>query len=74
MQAERMICIFVVDRFEGDFVSINTNNGVMVLSRHDIPEDAKEGDLLEFRVAETKSMRRTKSDNTDMIEQLFLFL
>lgn len=36
----------IIDRFEGDFAVVETDNGMTDISRELLPENAKEGDVI----------------------------
>ena len=38
--------MFIIDRFEGDFAVVETDNGLINIPLSDLPEGAKEGDVL----------------------------
>jgi len=52
--------MLIIDRFEGDFAVVETDNGMVNIPRSDVPTSAKEGDVLRFIIAEDETEERGK--------------
>ena len=62
--------VLIIDRFEGDFAVVETSNGMINIPMADIPDNAKEGDVLTIRLDETAAAgRKQKIDK--MMNDLF---
>ena len=59
----------VIDRFEGEYAVLETENGMITLLRSELPEGAAEGDILLYRngsytadkTAAAKKRRQTRA-------------
>ena len=47
----------IIDRFEGEYAVLETENGMLTLPRKELPENAREGDVL-TKNDETYSINR----------------
>lgn len=71
----RKVRIMIIDRFEGDTAVIETDSGMIEADVSELPENAREGDVLviengQYVVdAETTEQRRRK--NSDRLRRLF---
>ena len=62
--------MLIIDRFEGDFAVIETDNGMLNVSRSELPTGAKEGDVLRLVIdADGTDSRKERIDG--MMERLF---
>lgn len=62
--------MWIIDRFEGDYAVIESENIVFNVPRAALPPDAAEGDCLKAEVdKETTAQRRSKME--DMMKKLF---
>jgi len=52
--------MLIIDRFEGDFALIETSNGMVNISKNELPANAKEGDVLTLGIDENESVARKK--------------
>ena len=62
--------MLIIDRFEGDFVVIETSNGFINIPKDDIPLNAREGDILDLSVNKNNTEARKKRINS-MMDDLF---
>ncbi len=62
--------IVVIDRFEGNFAVVETDDGSIVNIPKILVPDAKEGDAVRIEVDEEETMRRSK-EIADLMEGLF---
>jgi len=62
--------MLIIDRFEGDFVVIETSNGFINIPKADIPLSAREGDILDLSVNKNDTGARKKRIN-GMMDDLF---
>jgi len=53
--------MLIIDRFEGEFAVVETNDGVVNIPRIDLPADTREGDVLVMGVDKTGTEARKKS-------------
>ena len=53
--------MLIIDRFEGEFAVVETNNGQINIPRIDIPADAREGDVILMGVDKSGTAARKKS-------------
>ena len=53
--------MLIIDRFEGEFAVVETNDGVVNIPRIDLPADTREGDVLVFGVDKSGTAARKKS-------------
>ena len=42
--------MLIIDRFDGEFAIIETDKGMVSIPRSDVPDAAREGDVLELSV------------------------
>ena len=52
--------MLIIDRFEGDFVVVETANGFVNIPRTDVPTAAKEGDVLVLSLDKNETEVRKK--------------
>ncbi|MFD3155391.1 DUF3006 domain-containing protein [Haloimpatiens sp. FM7330] len=71
----------VIDRFEGQYVVIEKDNGDIIdICKDEIPQDAKEGDVLNIDSTitidyeETKEKRRNRKIDTRYMGRIVLML
>jgi len=62
--------MLIIDRFEGDFAVVETSAGMINIPISDIPDGAKEGSVLIFKLDEDESVRRKKNIDK-MMNSLF---
>lgn len=62
--------MLIIDRFEGDVAVVESSNGMMNIPKSDIPNGAKEGDVLIFQIDKTETVSR-KGRIDKMMESLF---
>jgi len=62
--------MLIIDRFEGDFAVVETDNGLINISLSDMPKDSKEGDTLRLIIDEEDTAVRKKRIDRKM-ERLF---
>jgi len=53
--------MLIIDRFEGEFAIIETNNGLINIPRIDIPTVAREGDVLVLGLDKSDTVARKES-------------
>ena len=53
--------MLIIDRFEGEFAVVDTNNGLINIPRIDIPEEALEGDVLVLGLDKPATAARKES-------------
>ena len=62
--------MIVIDRFEGDFAVIETDNGMINIPRSELPTVAKEGDTLRIVIdTDDTDLRKKRIDG--MMDELF---
>jgi len=62
--------MLIIDRFEGDFAVVETENAFINVPRKDIPSNANEGDVLKLSIEKDETEKRKK--NIDgMMNSLF---
>jgi len=64
----------VVDRFEGEFAVIETDEGkILNIKKHLLPEEIREGDVinLENKTIDKEETNRRKSTVKDLVDELF---
>ena len=55
--------MIILDRVEGDFAVLETNNGMINIPRSDLPAGAKEGDVLKLVIdASATKVRKKRFD------------
>lgn len=52
----------VIDRFEGEYAVIETENGMTAVERSRIPADAREGDVLRYENGSFVTDRETSAE------------
>ena len=62
--------MLIIDRFEGDFAVIETDNGMIDIPRSELPTGAKEGDVLRL-VIDTDGTESRKERIDGMMARLF---
>ena len=62
--------MLIIDRFEGDFAVIETDEGMINIPRSDLPTGAKEGDILRL-VIDTDGTETRKKRIAGMMDKLF---
>ena len=62
--------MLIIDRFEGDFAVVETENGFINIPRKDIPDGACEGDVLILGIDKNDADERKKRIN-GMMDSLF---
>lgn len=62
--------MLIIDRFEGDFAVIETDNGMLNVPRSELPTGAKEGDILRL-VIDVDGTESRKERIDGMMERLF---
>jgi hypothetical protein len=62
--------VLIIDRFEGEFAVIETDNGIINIPRADIPAAAKEGDVLVLGL-DKKGTNERKQHIDGMMNKLF---
>ena len=62
--------MLVIDRFEGEFAIVETSKGLVNISRADLPNTAREGDVLVLVVDKTGTDARKKRID-GMMNKLF---
>jgi len=50
--------MLIIDRFEGDFAIVESGNGFINIPRSDIPDKAREGDVLIVEINESGTNAR----------------
>ena len=63
--------MLIIDRFEGDFAVIETENGFINIPRKDVPSNANEGDVLELSFKRNETEKR-KEHIDGMMNSLFI--
>ena len=58
--------MLIIDRFEGEFAVVETNNGLINIPRIDIPEAAQEGDVLVLGLEKSGTVARKESIESRM--------
>ena len=53
--------MLIIDRFEGEFAVVETNDGLINIPRIDLPADTREGDVLVMGVDKSGTAARKKS-------------
>ena len=55
--------MLIIDRFEGDFAVVETDNGMLNIPRSELPASAKEGDTLRLIIdADNTNARKKRID------------
>ena len=54
--------MIVIDRFEGDYAVVETDDGMMNIHRGHLPSSAKEGDVLSYSNNGFSVMQEAKED------------
>ena len=67
---KRRDLVLVIDRFEGDKVVIESGEGNLLISKKELPKDAKEGDVLKIIIDKDSSKKRKQSIE-ELSEELF---
>ena len=62
--------MLIIDRFEGDFAVVETENGFINIPRKDIPSNANEGDVLKLSLDKNETEKR-KERIDGMMNSLF---
>ena len=62
--------MLIIDRFEGDFAIVETDNGMINVPKSELPENAKEGDALKF-VIDMEATQGRKQRIDKMMNKLF---
>ena len=62
--------MLIIDRFEGDFAIVETDNGMINVPKSELPENAKEGDALKFVIDMDATLGR-KQRIDKMMNKLF---
>ena len=62
--------MLIIDRFEGDFAVVETNDGVIYMPHAELPKGAKEGDCLRLTVDGDGTAARKKRIE-GMVNSLF---
>ena len=62
--------MLIIDRFEGDFAVVETENGFINVPRKDIPSNANEGDILKLSL-EKKEAEKRKEHIDGIMNSLF---
>jgi len=62
--------MLIIDRFEGDFAVVETDNGFINIPKTDVPADAKEGDVLLLSLSKDETEARKKRID-GMMDSLF---
>ena len=52
--------MLIIDRFEGSFAVVETNEGIVNIPRSELPKEAKEGDCLRLLVDRDGTAARKK--------------
>jgi hypothetical protein len=52
--------MLIIDRFEGGFAVVETDNGIINIPKADIPSGAKEGDVLNIVIDSGETASRKK--------------
>lgn len=64
--------MLIIDRFEGDYAVIEYNNSTFDLPRSLLPNDAKEGDVLNISITIDQDKTKQQKENvTKLMEDLF---
>ncbi len=64
--------MLIIDRFEGDYAVIEYNNSTFDLPRSLLPNDAKEGDVLNISMTiDQEKTKQQKDKVTKLMEDLF---
>ena len=58
--------MLILDRFEGEFAVVETNNGLINIPRIDIPAEAQEGDVLVLGLDKSGTAARKESIESRM--------
>ena len=62
--------MLVIDRFEGEFAVVETENGFINILKKDIPDGAREGDMLVLVIDKNETEKR-KNRIEGMMNSLF---
>ena len=62
--------MLIIDRFENEYAVLETDNGFVNIPRADLPNTAREGDILILSINDTDTTARKKRIN-DKMKQLF---
>ena len=62
--------MLIIDRIEGDFAIVETDNGMINVPKSELPENAKEGDALKF-VIDMEATQGRKQRIDKMMNKLF---
>lgn len=61
---------YVIDRFEGEYAVIEVNNTTVDMPKILLPDNAKEGSIIEIRVLENESQTK-KEEMQQRLNKLF---
>jgi hypothetical protein len=62
--------MLIIDRFEGDFAVVETDKGMINIPKADMPNGAKEGDVLSIAINSDETASRKKRIE-DKMNRLF---
>ena len=62
--------MLIIDRFEGDFAVVETEEGFINIPRKDIPSNANEGDVLKLSLDNNETEKRKERIDV-MMNSLF---
>lgn len=66
--------MMIIDRFEGGIAVIETDSGIMNISKNELPDGAKEGDIIEFTdglyVIDEEETKKRRESMADMFRKL----
>ena len=63
--------MLILDRFEGEFAVVETDNGLINIPRIDIPAETREGDVLVLSLNKSGTVARKESIESRM-NKLFM--
>jgi len=60
--------MLIIDRFESDFAVVETDSGIINISRSELPSGAKEGDILLLTIGADETDARKKRIEKKMVK------